>query len=316
MLGSMRLALALPVRATPACATSADLPATCHSCGFVHAACSTHGRRQVGFVSGLSAGALAGKLRCERPDVGRPFQAVMSTQRRPGKAVLRACRDRLTSVFESCLIMPPSPHRLLIDPPGSGAWNMAVDETLLEWAAECGGCAWRFYQWSEPTLSLGYFQAFDAEKSCVPFSAIVRRLTGGGAILHDRELTYSLVVPAGHALAARRETLYDAVHRSLIETLAGFGVTAALCAPIRRVLLVPILSCVSSAGRSATCSWARPKSPAAPNAAAAGPCCSTAASCCGGRRPHPSCQAWKTSWASLSPRTNLPRHGCRDWPVA
>ena len=162
-------------------------------------------------------------------------------------AVLRACSGRLTSVLESCLIMPPSLHRLLIDPPGSGAWNMAVDETLLEWAAERGGCAWRFYQWSEPTLSLGYFQAFDAdaekdaEKSCVPVSAVVRRLTGGGAILHDRELTYSLVVPAGHALAARRETLYDAVHRSLIETLAGFGVTAVLCAPIRRALLAPIL---------------------------------------------------------------------------
>lgn len=135
--------------------------------------------------------------------------------------------------------MPPIAHRLLIDPPGSGAWNMAVDEVLLEWAAACGGCAWRFYQWSEPTMSLGYFQTYDArdknaEKNCVPFSAfsaIVRRLTGGGAILHDRELTYSLVVPAGHPLAARRETLYNAVHRSLIETLAGLGVTAVPCAP-------------------------------------------------------------------------------------
>jgi lipoate-protein ligase A len=132
--------------------------------------------------------------------------------------------------------MAPISQRLLIDPPCSGTWNMAVDEVLLEWAAEQGGCAWRFYQWSEPTLSLGYFQKYEArdknaEKNCAPSSAIVRRLTGGGAILHDRELTYSLVVPAGHALAARRETLYDAVHRSLIETLAGFGVAALLCTP-------------------------------------------------------------------------------------
>jgi lipoate-protein ligase A len=113
---------------------------------------------------------------------------------------------------------------------------MAVDEVLLEWAAEQGGCAWRFYQWSEPTLSLGYFQKYVP----VPFSSqfaglpVVRRLTGGGAIVHDAELTYSFVVPQGHPLAARRELLYDAVHRSLIETLAGFGVAAALCQPSKK----------------------------------------------------------------------------------
>ena len=49
--------------------------------------------------------------------------------------------------------------RLLIDPPAAGAWNMAVDEALLESAAIAGVATLRFYQWSEPTLSLGYFQA-------------------------------------------------------------------------------------------------------------------------------------------------------------
>ncbi len=126
-----------------------------------------------------------------------------------------------------------TPCRLLIDPPGDGAWNMAVDETLLEWAARENACCWRFYQWKEPTLSLGYFQEYagrfehPASRGC----PVVRRLTGGGAILHDAELTYSLVLPAGHPLTRRRESLYEAVHESLIETLADFGVVAALCRP-------------------------------------------------------------------------------------
>jgi len=57
------------------------------------------------------------------------------------------------------------PFLLLLDPPAPGAWNMAVDETLLEAAANDGLCTLRFYRWIEPTLSLGYFQAYaDREK--------------------------------------------------------------------------------------------------------------------------------------------------------
>ena len=91
----------------------------------------------------------------------------------------------------------PIPCRLLFDTPAEGAWNMAVDETLGEIAAESGIATLRFYGWSRPTLSLGYFQNYDerlshsASMNC----AIVRRASGGGAILHDRELTYSLALP-------------------------------------------------------------------------------------------------------------------------
>ena len=78
-------------------------------------------------------------------------------------------------------------HHLIIDPPASGAWNMAVDEALLIDAADSGIATLRFYQWDVPTLSLGYFQAYDdrhqhaASGDCV----CVRRQTGGGAIVHD-----------------------------------------------------------------------------------------------------------------------------------
>jgi lipoate-protein ligase A len=106
---------------------------------------------------------------------------------------------------------------------------MAVDEALLASAATDGHAVLRFYTWEAPTLSLGYFQAA-ADRELHSASArcpLVRRSTGGGAILHDRELTYSLTVPnASGAAAARR--LYEIVHKSLVELLATLGVKAAL----------------------------------------------------------------------------------------
>jgi lipoyl(octanoyl) transferase len=117
--------------------------------------------------------------------------------------------------------MPTECH-LIVDPPLAGSWNMAVDEWLLERAANEGVSALRFYEWSEPTLSLGYFQAYVdrqshlASRSC----PVVRRASGGGALVHDRELTYSLAVPPSHRLAGNSRELYDVAHRSLIEALA------------------------------------------------------------------------------------------------
>ena len=119
---------------------------------------------------------------------------------------------------------------LLNDPPGPGPWNMAVDEALLQWSAASERCVCRFYAWAEPTLSLGYFQNYDqrdqhtASRQCTA----VRRLTGGGAILHDKELTYSLVVPRSHPWAARRDQLYRDVHGALVAAWAGQGIDAAV----------------------------------------------------------------------------------------
>src|SRR5438874_408787 len=90
--------------------------------------------------------------------------------------------------------------RLLVDAPASGAWNMAVDEVLLDGvAAGTTPPTIRFYGWTPPCLSLGYFQPFDVVDldSCRALGVdIVRRPTGGRAILHDREVTYSVVLPA------------------------------------------------------------------------------------------------------------------------
>jgi lipoate-protein ligase A len=135
--------------------------------------------------------------------------------------------------------------RLLVDQPAPGDWNMAVDEMLLDWAAEHGAACLRFYQWEKPTLSLGYFQSYEdrwdhaASRDC----PVVRRLTGGGAILHDAELTYSLVLPAQHRLARNRDALYDTVHRSLIETLASWGIHAAILGQTLATRRVSVLAC-------------------------------------------------------------------------
>jgi lipoate-protein ligase A len=98
---------------------------------------------------------------------------------------------------------------------------MAVDEALLIDAVQNGLATLRFYEWCEPTLSLGYFQRYEdrhkhaASREC----AVVRRQTGGGAILHDRELTYSLALPANHPLAWQTVKLYAVVHEAFIAAI-------------------------------------------------------------------------------------------------
>jgi lipoate-protein ligase A len=116
----------------------------------------------------------------------------------------------------------PTSGRLIIDEPAVGAWHMAVDEALLLDAAESGAATLRFYHWSEPTLSLGYFQRYEDrhQHAASGRCAVVRRQTGGGAILHDREITYSLVLAADHSLARHSDSLYATVHDAFIAVLA------------------------------------------------------------------------------------------------
>lgn len=123
------------------------------------------------------------------------------------------------------------PHcRLIVDGPAAGAWNMAVDELLLEEAASAERATLRFYEWSQPTLSLGYFQPIAQRAAHLPSRncAIVRRCTGGGAILHDRELTYSLTLPSKHPLAADTIALYRKLHGALVAALGSLGAEAAI----------------------------------------------------------------------------------------
>jgi lipoate-protein ligase A len=115
------------------------------------------------------------------------------------------------------------PHR------HSGAWNMAVDEAILEGVASGAPATLRIYGWEEPTVSLGYFQRVHPEidpGGRFHGLATVRRLSGGGAILHHHEITYSCCLPAGHPLAEAPGQLYEEMHAAIAEALADFGVLA------------------------------------------------------------------------------------------
>lgn len=116
--------------------------------------------------------------------------------------------------------------RLIVDQPRSGEINMAIDQSLLHSASKAGVATLRIYQWQPATLSLGYFQK-SGDRSNHPSSIScpwVRRASGGGAILHDREMTYSIAVPSQDRWAAANRNLFDQVHASLIACLMQLGV--------------------------------------------------------------------------------------------
>ncbi|MCH2128603.1 MAG: hypothetical protein MK179_05635 [Pirellulaceae bacterium] len=124
-----------------------------------------------------------------------------------------------------------APFRLIIDSAGDGIWNMSVDEALLQSAAhESFVPTLRFYQWDKPTLSLGYFQQYEERSQHTSSNQcpVVRRSTGGGAILHHHELTYSFVTTVKNRLSRNVEDYYDLFHSTLIEQLAKRGVPCQL----------------------------------------------------------------------------------------
>jgi lipoate-protein ligase A len=89
--------------------------------------------------------------------------------------------------------------RLLITPPARGAWNMAVDESILETMGGSGSLpTLRLYAWEPACLSLGYAQPLtdvDIPRLHAHGWEMVRRPTGGRAVLHIDELTYSVIAP-------------------------------------------------------------------------------------------------------------------------
>lgn len=123
--------------------------------------------------------------------------------------------------------------RYIVDSPADGPTNMARDEALLKRVGEgVSPPTLRFYRWEPPTISLGYFQSY-ADYAALPAPAgqlaVVRRQTGGGAILHDIELTYALVLPIDHPRVAggRCNALYEHVHGIFAGILPRHGVPVA-----------------------------------------------------------------------------------------
>lgn len=137
--------------------------------------------------------------------------------------------------------------RLLLDPPLTGKENMEKDLELMDAVgAGLSPPTLRLYRWSPPAVSLGYFQD---ENEVVDLAAcrqagidLIRRPTGGRAVLHDRELTYSIIVPEAHPFINRGGVLdaYRAISRGIITAFNLLGILAAVTpAGQNRAILAP-----------------------------------------------------------------------------
>ena len=110
--------------------------------------------------------------------------------------------------------------------PGSAAFNMAVDEALLESAATP---LLRFYRWRRPSLSFGYFGHYDEVAAQSSHREIVRRWTGGGIVPHGDDLTYSVIITATNPFFAHSSLeVYAKLHESIRLALKANGIEASL----------------------------------------------------------------------------------------
>lgn len=122
------------------------------------------------------------------------------------------------------------PWRLIEEQQQGAAWNMAADEAMLSCYPRLQRPTLRLYAWQRPTLSLGYFQPLtdvDLDACARHGIDVVRRPTGGRAVLHHHEVTYSVVAgldlfPPGVAASYRK------ISRTLTEALEGLGIRATL----------------------------------------------------------------------------------------
>lgn len=102
---------------------------------------------------------------------------------------------------------------------------MGLDEALLE--SDEAPPTLRMYTWSPAALSLGYFQRWGDVPACAQAAAVVRRITGGGAIHHAGELTFSIAAPLAHPLySGPLAESYRRVHAAIAASLLPFGIDA------------------------------------------------------------------------------------------
>jgi lipoyl(octanoyl) transferase len=127
------------------------------------------------------------------------------------------------------MTLEKSTWRLIVSLPAQGAWNMAVDESLLEHVGRGASLpTLRLYAWDPPCLSLGYAQPFsdvDTARLHERGWEVVRRPTGGRAILHTDELTYSITAPPDEprVLGTVLES-YNRLARALLAAVQSLGV--------------------------------------------------------------------------------------------
>jgi lipoate-protein ligase A len=106
--------------------------------------------------------------------------------------------------------------------PRPGPLNMALDEAML---LSADGPWMRVYQWSAPTISIGFSQEMERVQAEHRGWPLVRRWTGGGVVVHDGDWTYTLAAPQGSALCEMRATdSYRFIHEAMVKALHETGV--------------------------------------------------------------------------------------------
>ena len=139
--------------------------------------------------------------------------------------------------------------RFLDSGAASGVTNMATDAALMAHARRTGGGTLRVYGWDGPTLSLGRHERardrFDPTRLAAHGVDVVRRPTGGRALLHDREVTYSVTAPVS-ALSLGES--YAVINGLLLDALGRLGVRATVAVAARRPLRPEGAACFDEPG--------------------------------------------------------------------
>ncbi len=121
--------------------------------------------------------------------------------------------------------MTASSWLLLQSGPGDYAYNMALDEALLEAMPRLRQPALRFYGWTEGAASFGYFQHYAEIERLTPLRPLVRRPTGGGLVPHQADWTYSLAFPVTHEwYALPAKVSYQRVHEWIQAAFARLNI--------------------------------------------------------------------------------------------
>jgi lipoate-protein ligase A len=109
------------------------------------------------------------------------------------------------------------------------AFNMALDEALLENASQLGRLVLRFYGWTEPAATFGYLQKFSEVGRATHLRPLIRRPTGGGIVPHDADWTYSFVVPPNHEWhLLKAEESYCRIHEWIQSAFAKLKIETEL----------------------------------------------------------------------------------------
>jgi lipoate-protein ligase A len=109
------------------------------------------------------------------------------------------------------------------------AFNMALDEALLENVSRFGKPVLRFYGWNEPAATFGYFQNFSEVERATLLRPLIRRPTGGGIVPHDSDWTYSFIAPPNHEwYALKAIESYRRVHEWIQSAFAKLKIETEL----------------------------------------------------------------------------------------